>query len=265
MTSLLRDDPAGRAAAHEVAGIYPRDHAHAGARDRRQQRHLQRRVRRAAEAASHPRSLAAGSELGNRSGAPSASRRADVSHHRDILARDAELQPRRGHGIHDVASVVEGSRRDASGCRSQACRREFFDTLGAAAAARPNASSATTTCRTRRRLLVLSYGTWVSRFGGDPVDRGHATSTWTIGLTPIVGVMPRGFDVPRGAQLWMPVVPVWRRLLRRRSTTLACCIMLGRLRPGVTRDAAQSRAGAAVIERASRAGAVSRARVRISR
>ena len=56
-------------------------------------------------------------------------------------------------------------------------------------------------------VVVLNHGTWVRRFGADPGVLGKAIR---LDGTPhtIVGVMPRGFDFPRGAEFWVPVVPV---------------------------------------------------------
>jgi putative ABC transport system permease protein len=51
---------------------------------------------------------------------------------------------------------------------------------------------------------VLSYAFWRNRLGGNP----HVLGT-TIGLNrrpyTIIGVMPQGFDFPRGSQLWIPL------------------------------------------------------------
>ncbi len=66
--------------------------------------------------------------------------------------------------------------------------------------------------------------------------------------------MPRGFDVPRGAQLWMPVVPILAASSPQALDNVGVLYMLGRLRPGVTRDAARDELER-FIERASCAGA----------
>ena len=53
------------------------------------------------------------------------------------------------------------------------------------------------------RVVVLSDRLWRQRYGGRPQLIGH-----TIQLdghpTAVVGVMPPTFDVPAGADLWMP-------------------------------------------------------------
>ena len=58
-----------------------------------------------------------------------------------------------------------------------------------------------------RSVAVLNYGTWVRRFGSDPNVVG-STMLLDGSPTEIVGVMPPGFDVPRGAEFWVPAAPI---------------------------------------------------------
>ena len=53
-------------------------------------------------------------------------------------------------------------------------------------------------------VAMLSYGLWMSEFGGNP---GIAGTTIRISDVPhvIVGVMPAGFEFPQGARLWTPL------------------------------------------------------------
>src|SRR5260370_33464933 len=53
-------------------------------------------------------------------------------------------------------------------------------------------------------VVVLSYAFWRSRMGS---DRQVIGKTLALDRTPrtIVGVMPQGFDFPRGPQIWMPL------------------------------------------------------------
>jgi predicted permease len=95
------------------------------------------------------------------------------------------------------------------------------------------------------RVAVLSHGTWVRRFGSDPGIIGRLLP-FDSGVYTVVGVMPDGFDYPRGAELWAPLLqeltdssaewkvdtvndPAWGVLW-----------VLGRLKPGVSIDAARS-------------------------
>jgi putative ABC transport system permease protein len=52
-------------------------------------------------------------------------------------------------------------------------------------------------------VVVLSYAFWHSRMGGDPGVIGKTIALNRRART-VVGVMPQGFDFPRGAQMWLP-------------------------------------------------------------
>jgi putative ABC transport system permease protein len=56
----------------------------------------------------------------------------------------------------------------------------------------------------RDRELLLAYGLWQRRFGGDP---GIVGRTLIANGEPmlVVGVMPKGFDYPYQAELWQPL------------------------------------------------------------
>jgi len=68
--------------------------------------------------------------------------------------------------------------------------------------------------RSGARVAVISFGLWHRRFGGDPAVLDRAlrieADEWEV-----VGVMPRGFDLPLGSELWQPLdldaVPAERR------------------------------------------------------
>jgi predicted permease len=82
-------------------------------------------------------------------------------------------------------------------------------------------------------VVVVSYSFWRTRLGGDP----HAVgSTITIDRLPntIVGVMPQGYDYPRGTQVWTPM-PMDEPSQRPRSGMRPMRIvrMAARVKPGV--------------------------------
>ena len=52
-------------------------------------------------------------------------------------------------------------------------------------------------------VAVLSYAFWRNRMGSDPHILGKTIALDRLPRT-IVGVMPQGFDFPRGTQLWLP-------------------------------------------------------------
>ena len=117
----------------------------------------------------------------------------------------------------------------------------FFDTLGVtpmlgrgfeAGDDLPNAP----------RVVVLSHGNWSARFGGDRAVVGKVIMLDDTPFT-VVGVMPPGFDFQRGTDVWTPVVPVlaadeqgWNP---RTLESVAVLLAVGRLREGVTADAAR--------------------------
>jgi putative ABC transport system permease protein len=112
----------------------------------------------------------------------------------------------------------------------------FFDTLGARPLLGrtfqpdddvPNAA----------RVAVLGYATWQRRFGSDAGVIG-TTAILDDQQYTVVGVMPKGFEFPRGAELWVPVAPVLAASSARfKSNALAdagVLHLIGRLRAGVT-------------------------------
>jgi predicted permease len=115
----------------------------------------------------------------------------------------------------------------------------FFDTLGAppmlgrtfrADDDRPHAP----------RVMILSHRLWKARFGGDPSIVG--TTLHVDQPRVVVGVMPEGFDFPRGTDAWTPVVPIladseakWKIDAR---SDVGVLFMLARLGRDVTPEAA---------------------------
>jgi putative ABC transport system permease protein len=84
------------------------------------------------------------------------------------------------------------------------------------------------------RVVIVSHGMWLRRFGGDPQVVGRTLQLNDISHT-IVGVTPEAFDFPRGADLWTPVVPIivqdWGTEALEQVGAL---FVIGRLRTGVT-------------------------------
>lgn len=91
-------------------------------------------------------------------------------------------------------------------------------------------------------VAVLNHGAWVRRFGADP---GIVGKTMTLDGSPteIVGVMPEGVDFPRGAEFWVPIVPMLGSGTPPNTKTLDAVgvfYVLGRLRPGIDADKART-------------------------
>ena len=92
----------------------------------------------------------------------------------------------------------------------------------------------------RSDVVILSYGSWQSRFGGDPdmigrrIDldgSGHATRL-------VIGVMPKGFVAPlvgpgNDVAVWIPLSRAAGRTIATDSTWYVNSI-IGRLKPGTT-------------------------------
>ncbi|MGH9871755.1 MAG: ABC transporter permease [Pyrinomonadaceae bacterium] len=87
------------------------------------------------------------------------------------------------------------------------------------------------------RVVVLTYGFWQRRFGGDPGILGQSL-TFNGDPYTVVGVLPASFQFAlRNADLWRPYQPTEAQLTRRfmHGTNL-----IGRLKDGVTPEQAQT-------------------------
>jgi putative ABC transport system permease protein len=86
------------------------------------------------------------------------------------------------------------------------------------------------------RVVMISYGLWQRRFGA---DRTIVGKTISIGGMPrtVVGVMPPHFDFPEArTDLWTPLPRFRPDSLNGRNSNYL--FMVGRLKPGVTPEAA---------------------------
>ena len=80
-------------------------------------------------------------------------------------------------------------------------------------------------------VLVISYGLWRRAFAADPHVLGKTLRLNSVGYS-IVGVLPQGFEYPKGADLWTTlalVVPEWEQ-----NPTQPLLDLVGRLRPGAS-------------------------------
>jgi len=85
-------------------------------------------------------------------------------------------------------------------------------------------------------VVLLGYGLWQRRFGGDRGILGRVVRINGEGYT-VVGVMPEDFVFPSGTQLWAPLAlgPEDWAVRDRRNV-----FVLARLAPGVTEGAAET-------------------------
>ena len=97
--------------------------------------------------------------------------------------------------------------------------------------------------------MILSHRLWTTRFGGNPAIVGTTLQFEHPHL--VVGVMPPGFDFPRGTDFWTPVVPIlaesemkWKIDAR---SDVGVLFMVARLRDGVSRQAASDELNAMAV------------------
>jgi putative ABC transport system permease protein len=136
-------------------------------------------------------------------------------------------------GSHNWNAVLEG-RGEPTRVWFSGVSGTFFDTLGVAPLLGrglrreddvPNGPA----------VAVLNHGAWVRRFGSDPRIVGSRMMLDGQAVE-IVGVMPEGVDVPRGAEFWVPVVPALASGTPPNSTildTVGVFYVVGRVRPGL--------------------------------
>ncbi|MEW5930029.1 MAG: ABC transporter permease, partial [Gemmatimonadota bacterium] len=94
-------------------------------------------------------------------------------------------------------------------------------------------------------VMVIGHGLWRRRFGGDPAAVGRALE-WNGRRFTVVGVLPRGFEYPHGAEAWAPVLPAFPRTLEARARPAEVMVfdLVGRLRPGADARGAREDLGA---------------------
>ena len=84
----------------------------------------------------------------------------------------------------------------------------------------------------RDQVVVLSYGLWQRRFGGSESVLGRTVKVEGRVHT-VIGVMPKEFDFPSSAELWMPLVLSGETRKNRSRHMLR---VVGRMKPGVTEE-----------------------------
>ncbi|HEY7510067.1 MAG TPA: ADOP family duplicated permease, partial [Vicinamibacteria bacterium] len=106
----------------------------------------------------------------------------------------------------------------------------FFDVLGA----RPRLGRVFTEDEDEvgaPRVVVVSHGLWQRQFGGDPTAVGRSVLVDGTPMT-LVGVMPREFRYPPGADLWTPLVPIVPKLVN--DARVGWATILARRAPGAS-------------------------------
>lgn len=78
-------------------------------------------------------------------------------------------------------------------------------------------------------VVILGYGIWQTRYGGDRGILGRTIRVNTVPAT-VVGVMPQGMRFPYNAALWMPLIPS----AEQESREVRGITVFGRLLPGLS-------------------------------
>jgi predicted permease len=149
-------------------------------------------------------------------------------------------------GMTAFTSVGTRVRRgnDAWNASATATSANYFSVIGTGFAAGRGFSERARSIHDPAPEIVLHYDTWMARFGGDPGIVGEWIEMSGHQLQ-VVGVAAPGFSgpVPTKPQMWVP--GGWRDLFDPTWKTIdnpgSCCIsVIGRLKPGVSRAAAQA-------------------------
>src|SRR5262249_19088374 len=84
-------------------------------------------------------------------------------------------------------------------------------------------------------VAVLSYAFWRNRLGSDPRILGKSIALDRLPYT-IAGVMPQGFDLPRGTQIWLPTTldKSSQRFPLLPNSPIFTVSILARRKPGTT-------------------------------
>jgi putative ABC transport system permease protein len=126
----------------------------------------------------------------------------------------------------------------------------LFDVLGA----RPMIGRTLAPDDDRRgaaRVIVLGHGVWEREFGGDRSVLGRHVELNGTAFT-VVGVMPKGFEYPRGSEAWVALVPAIDSLVD--NTQIAFLNMIARVRPGVSVNSARDESTRLMARSAKAAG-----------
>ena len=86
------------------------------------------------------------------------------------------------------------------------------------------------------KVVVLGHALWQRQFGGEATVIGRSVMLSGTPYT-VIGVMPPGFQHPPRNEIWAPWVPTAEEAANPR---LRYVRMVGRLKPGVSREQAQA-------------------------
>jgi predicted permease len=87
----------------------------------------------------------------------------------------------------------------------------------------------------KEAVTILTHGLWQRRFGGDPAIVNKTITLNGLART-VIGVMPEGFNYPRGAEILAPIAITPEMAGNRQFHTY---LVVGRLKPNVSLPQAQ--------------------------
>jgi putative ABC transport system permease protein len=97
------------------------------------------------------------------------------------------------------------------------------------------------------RVVLIGHDLWQRQFNRDPAIVGR-TLTTDEGVWTIVGVMPRGFDIPDRAEMWAPLQLAGDPATMDPRASVRDLTFVARLRPGVSEQSAIDEAQAIAAE-----------------
>jgi predicted permease len=169
----------------------------------------------------------------------------EVSHRNYV---DWRAQAKSFEGMAAMGSVNWGQRLTGHGepatVPAAAVSASFFQVLGV----RPHVGRVLLEADDQRNaapVAVISHGFWQRHFGGGPRVLGRQLRLESESFE-VVGVMPPEFDFPKGAELWIPVVPQIHDTSSAIETDalearwFGVLFAVGRLQPDATVDQART-------------------------
>jgi len=161
------------------------------------------------------------------------------SNYRDVQAFDRQSRSFDGIAGWQWVEYTLAGRGDPRRILGEGVTARFFETLGVHAAQGRTFGPADLS---RGPVVVLSDAGWKSLFGGAPGAVGQAL-TLDGRVYTVLGIMPHGFEFyPRQALFWALLTPADEE--RRGASKAHSMGVVGRLRPGVSLDAAEAEIGA---------------------
>jgi predicted permease len=139
----------------------------------------------------------------------------------------------------DGQTLTLASNDETERISTESVSAPYFSLLGVSAARGRTFSSDEDLVARPVHVVVLSDGLWKRRFGADPAMVGRSVTLNAVTYL-VVGIMPPGFKgLSDNAELWVPFA-LWAPAQTMNGRGNRGFTVLARLKPGVTRAAAQA-------------------------